>query len=644
MVEQEGFRRYVAHFILWIGIAIVAFPVYIAIVASTQDNALIANGQMSLLPGGHFFEVYYQTIFVGTSGSTREPVGNMMLNSLVMALLIAVGKIAISIISAYAIVYFRFPFRMPIFWIIFITLMLPVEVRIYPTYKIVADLHMLDSYAGLALPLIASATATLLFRQFFMTVPDELLEASRIDGAGPLALLLGYAAAAVAHQHGGAVRDPLHPRLESISLAAADHHARRHADDPGRHPQDDHHHRRADRMAGGDGDRRAGHAAAGVRRRRHAEIVRARARGDGKVDLMANVTLRNVRKTYPGGFEAIKGVNVDVADGQFCVLVGPSGCGKSTLLRMVAGLETVSGGEIDIGGRVVNQIEPADRDIAMVFQNYALYPHMSVFNNMAYGLRNRGMKEAEVRTRVDEAARVLELTAMLERKPRQLSGGQRQRVAMGRAIVRQPKVFLFDEPLSNLDAKLRIAMRVEIRKLQRRLSTTSIYVTHDQLEAMTLADVLVVMNGGEVEQVGNPLAIYEKPATTFVASFIGAPPMNLMSIRQDEIKSQLGSIEAGILGIRPEDFVITDQTPAGGVALPLTVEAIERVGAETFIYGSRAQDEQRIAANPGELPPGEVIVRIPGSEAPPIGQKIRVAAVRPKLHLFSGDGRTRIEI
>ena len=360
---------------------------------------------------------------------------------------------------------------------------------------------------------------------------------------------------------------------------------------------------------------------------------------------MANVTLRNVRKTYTGGFEAIKGVNVDVADGQFCVLVGPSGCGKSTLLRMVAGLETVTGGEIDIGGRVVNQIEPADRDIAMVFQNYALYPHMSVFNNMAYGLRNRGMAEAEVKTRVEEAARVLELTPMLERKPRQLSGGQRQRVAKGRAIVRQPKVFLFDEPLSNLDAKLRIAMRVEIRKLQRRLNVTSIYVTHDQLEAMTLADILVVMNGGQVEQVGNPLAIYEKPATTFVASFIGAPPMNLMSTRADEIKSQLGGSagEAGILGIRPEDLVITDQTPAGGVALSLTVEAIERVGAETFVYGSRAQDEQRVAATPGELPPGEIIVRIPGTEAPAIGARIRVAAVRPKLHLFSGDGRTRIE-
>jgi sn-glycerol 3-phosphate transport system ATP-binding protein len=361
---------------------------------------------------------------------------------------------------------------------------------------------------------------------------------------------------------------------------------------------------------------------------------------------MANVTLRNVRKTYPGGFEAIKGVNVDVGDGQFCVLVGPSGCGKSTLLRMVAGLETVTGGEIDIGGRVVNGIEPADRDIAMVFQNYALYPHMSVYNNMAYGLRNRGMAEAEIKTRVEEAARVLELSAMLERKPRQLSGGQRQRVAMGRAIVRQPKVFLFDEPLSNLDAKLRIAMRVEIRKLQRRLNTTSIYVTHDQLEAMTLADILVVMNGGQVEQVGNPLAIYEKPATTFVASFIGAPPMNLMATRPEEIRSQLAgsaAADAGILGIRPEDFVITDQTPPGGVALTLTVEAIERVGAETFVYGARASDEQRVAATPGELPPGEVIVRIPGTDAPGIGQTIRVAAMRAKLHLFGADGRKRIE-
>jgi sn-glycerol 3-phosphate transport system ATP-binding protein len=362
---------------------------------------------------------------------------------------------------------------------------------------------------------------------------------------------------------------------------------------------------------------------------------------------MANVTLRSVKKAYPNGFEAIKGVDVDVPDGQFCVLVGPSGCGKSTLLRMVAGLETITSGEIDIGGRIVNQVEPADRDIAMVFQNYALYPHMSVYNNMAYGLRNRGMAKDEIDRRVREAARILELTAMLDRKPRQLSGGQRQRVAMGRAIVRQPKVFLFDEPLSNLDAKLRIAMRVEIRKLQRRLNTTSIYVTHDQLEAMTLADVLVVMNGGQIEQIGNPLDIYQKPATTFVASFIGAPPMNLISLRDSDIRLQTQPAEAGILGIRPEDLQMANGAiPRDGVALELTVEAIERVGAETYVYGVRSQQGAlpAVSSKPGELPPGEILVRIPGQSGPKVGERIRAAASRDKLHVFSADGRQRIEL
>jgi sn-glycerol 3-phosphate transport system ATP-binding protein len=362
---------------------------------------------------------------------------------------------------------------------------------------------------------------------------------------------------------------------------------------------------------------------------------------------MANVTLRNVRKTYPGGVDAIKGVNLEVADGQFCVLVGPSGCGKSTLLRMVAGLETITSGEIDIGGRVVNQIEPADRDIAMVFQNYALYPHMSVYNNMAYGLRNRGMPKPEIDTRVREAAQILEIGPMLERKPRQLSGGQRQRVAMGRAIVRQPKVFLFDEPLSNLDAKLRIAMRVEIRKLQRRLNTTSIYVTHDQLEAMTLADILVVMNGGVVEQIGNPLDIYQKPATTFVASFIGAPPMNLTPFKPGDVSVPVPGNTGGILGVRPEDLTLTTgSTPDGGVRYDLTVEAIERVGAETFVYGSRngAKDAVAVSAKPGELPPGEIIVRLPGQAAPAIGERIVAVAPRDKLHIFGTDGRNRIEL
>src|SRR5712664_3529247 len=244
---------------------------------------------------------------------------------------------------------------------------------------------------------------------------------------------------------------------------------------------------------------------------------------------MANVTLRDVRKTYAGGFEAIKGINFEVGDGQFCVLVGPSGCGKSTLLRMVAGLETITGGDIDIGGRIGNQIEPAERDIAMVFQNYALYPHMSVYNNMAYGLRNRGMPKPEIDTRVQEAARILEIGPMLDRKPRQLSGGQRQRVAIGRAVVRQPKVFLFDEPLSNLDAKLRGEMRREIARVHREANATSMYVTHDQIEAMTLADQIVVLKDGVIQQIGTPVDIYERPANRFVAGFFGTPTMNFLA-------------------------------------------------------------------------------------------------------------------
>ena len=349
---------------------------------------------------------------------------------------------------------------------------------------------------------------------------------------------------------------------------------------------------------------------------------------------MANVTLTDVHKVYPGGVEAIKGIDLDVGDGQFCVLVGPSGCGKSTLLRMIAGLETTTSGKIDIGGRIVNDVEPAQRDIAMVFQNYALYPHMTVYNNMAYGLRNRGMPEAEIKTRVNDAAQILEIGQFLERKPRQLSGGQRQRVAMGRAIVRQPKAFLFDEPLSNLDAKLRIAMRIEIRKLQRRLSTTSIYVTHDQLEAMTLADILVVMNGGIVEQAGKPIDIYRRPETTFVASFIGAPPMNLLSLKQSpDIGGHSGlPADAGIIGVRPEDLTFSSTgKPDGGLALDLRVDAVERIGAETFVYGHHGDA-------------GEIMVRVPGEAAPPIGEPITAVAPRAKLHVFTGDGRRRIDL
>jgi len=289
---------------------------------------------------------------------------------------------------------------------------------------------------------------------------------------------------------------------------------------------------------------------------------------------MANVTLRNVRKSYPNGFEAIKGVDVDVADGQFCVLVGPSGCGKSTLLRMVAGLETITGGEIDIGGRIVNQVEPAERDIAMVFQNYALYPHMSVYNNMAYGLRNRRMPQPEIDTRVQEAARILELGAMLDRKPGQLSGGQRQRVAMGRAIVRQPKVFLFDEPLSNLDAKLRQEVRLEIRQLQRELGLTTVFVTHDQEEALTVADRLAVMNHGVIAQVGTPRELYDAPRSVFVADFIGKSNFFEGEIAEPGVFrtgsglrihfAGAGRPGVAVLAVRPERMAIRRGTAGSG--------------------------------------------------------------------------------
>ena len=300
---------------------------------------------------------------------------------------------------------------------------------------------------------------------------------------------------------------------------------------------------------------------------------------------MARIDLKQVRKVYPGNVTAIHALDLTIADGELVVLVGPSGCGKSTLLRMIAGLETITDGTISIGEDVVNRKEPAERDIAMVFQNYALYPHMSVRQNLEYGLKNRGTRRDEIDRRVAEAAKILEITPFLERKPRQLSGGQRQRVAMGRAIVRQPKAFLFDEPLSNLDAKLRGQMRIEIRRLQRSLKTTSVYVTHDQLEAMTLADQLVVMNGGRIEQVGKPIELYDRPASLFVAGFIGSPPMNLVPVEQLAAiaGASMPVLPAGtdIVGIRPDQILIG---VGNGVALSGTVELIEPVGGESHLY------------------------------------------------------------
>ena len=290
---------------------------------------------------------------------------------------------------------------------------------------------------------------------------------------------------------------------------------------------------------------------------------------------MATVALKNIKKSF-GKTEVIHGVDIDIADGEFIVIVGPSGCGKSTLLRMVAGLETVSDGEVHIGERMVNGLEPMDRDIAMVFQNYALYPHMTVEANMGYGLKIAGRSKSEISERVQEAAKLLQLEPYLKRRPRELSGGQRQRVAMGRAIVRKPAVFLFDEPLSNLDAKLRVQMRLEIKQLQRRLGVTALYVTHDQVEAMTLADRMVVMNDGIADQIGSPLEVYANPATKFVAGFIGSPPTNFMKATLANVASDA----ADTLGVRPEHVLIsTDDPKVSGAVL-----YSEALGAETLVH------------------------------------------------------------
>jgi len=341
---------------------------------------------------------------------------------------------------------------------------------------------------------------------------------------------------------------------------------------------------------------------------------------------MASIELQNVIKRYGSGKTAnqvIHGVNAHIADGEFIVIVGPSGCGKSTLLRMVAGLEEISGGQIHIGGRVVNNLEPSERDIAMVFQNYALYPHMSVFENMAYGLKIAKVPEAEIRARVDKAAKILEIGPFLDRKPKALSGGQRQRVAMGRAIVRQPQVFLFDEPLSNLDAKLRAQTRLEIQKLHRELGITSLFVTHDQVEAMTLAQRMIVMNGGVMEQFGTPEEVYTRPASTFVASFMGSPPMNLL-------RHAPGASGQHITGIRPEHLDVGDQGWA------LRVEAVELLGGERLIYTRWADQE-------GAAQEDLIILRVDeAAPAPGVGSTIRATPRADRLHQFDAGTGKRI--
>jgi len=350
---------------------------------------------------------------------------------------------------------------------------------------------------------------------------------------------------------------------------------------------------------------------------------------------MASVGIRDVRKSF-GSTEILHGVSIDIVDGEFVTLVGPSGCGKSTLLRMIAGLEGITSGDIAIGERVVNRVAPKERDIAMVFQNYALYPHMTVSENMAFSLMLKNAPKAEIDTRVGRAAEILGLVPLLSRYPRQLSGGQRQRVAMGRAIVRDPQVFLFDEPLSNLDAKLRVAMRAEIKELHQRLKTTTVYVTHDQIEAMTMADKIVVMHDGIVEQVGRPLELYDRPDNLFVASFIGSPAMNLLrgevgggafrgkgDVTLPLNRAAAGANGAVVLGVRPEHLKLSDD------GFPVEIIVVEPTGSELQIIG-RTPGGEDIVANFRERHAFEP------------GQTVKLAADRDLIHLFNGETGKRL--
>ena len=354
---------------------------------------------------------------------------------------------------------------------------------------------------------------------------------------------------------------------------------------------------------------------------------------------MARVELDHVGKRYPNGFEAVQSFSIDIASREFIVLVGPSGCGKSTSLRMVAGLETISGGELRIDGRRVNELPPKQRDVAMVFQSYALYPHMTVFENMAFGLRlQKKLTEAEIRRRVTDVAERLDIVPLLERKPKQMSGGQRQRVAMGRAIVRQPRVFLFDEPLSNLDARLRLQMRVEISRLHRSLGATSLYVTHDQVEAMTLADRIVLMKDGRVQQVGAPLDLYAKPANTFVAGFIGSPAMNLLpAVREGDrlVGDGFAVPWAGeaeppgvrlLLGVRPEHVRLVDAGTAG--ALAAEVELVEPMGHESFVHCRHGG--------------ASLVARWAGGAGPALGDAVHLAFDPTHVHLFDAGSAARL--
>ena len=366
---------------------------------------------------------------------------------------------------------------------------------------------------------------------------------------------------------------------------------------------------------------------------------------------MATVKFDEASRVYPGNdTPSVDRLNIDIADGEFLVLVGPSGSGKSTALRMLAGLEEVNGGKIWIGDRDVTDLSPKDRDVAMVFQNYALYPHMTVADNMGFALKIAGVDKAEIRKRVEEAAKILDLTAYLERKPKALSGGQRQRVAMGRAIVRSPQVFLMDEPLSNLDAKLRVQTRTQIASLQRRLGVTTVYVTHDQVEAMTMGDRIALLNFGVLQQVATPREMYDRPANVFVAGFIGSPAMNLvrLPVAEDGVKFGQHRLEVGreqlagagssvVVGVRPEDVEVTSSD-----GLELTVDVVEELGADAYVYGTPTDSSLELLGADDSNLAKPFIARVDGRRVPAKGETIYVVPKAEHMHVFNADSGERL--
>jgi len=545
--------------------------------------------------------------------------GTYLKSSVLVAVVVVLGAGFLSILSGYAFGLMRFRGSQVLFYVFLFGLTVPIEAVIVPLYYDFRDLSLTDTYWGLILPQMGVSVAfgTFWMRAFFRGVPRSLVEAARIDGASSWftlwRVLLPLGAAGRADHDRAAV----HVDLERVPAGAGDgvpggpaHRAARAELLPGAQ------HLEPDAAGGGRGDRGD---PGGDRVRVPAAALHPRhVEWGGQGLAMAEVRFDEVGKTF-GEVQAVRELSLDIADGEFMVLVGPSGSGKTTALRMLAGLESVSSGSVFIGDALVNRIAPRERDIAMVFQDYALYPQMTVFDNLAFGLRRRRVAREEIQRRVDEAARVLDIGVLLHRKPGQLSGGQAQRVALGRALVRDPQVFLMDEPLSNLDAKLRTQTRGEIRRIQQEVGTTTVYVTHDQVEAMTMGDRIAVMNHGVLEQVGTPEELYERPANRFVAGFIGSPAMSFL---EPSAAAALGLPDA-VVGVRPEHA----RRWREGLLGPLTgtVAFVEALGRETFfgvdVDGSR------------------LVVFEEGRASVDVGSELSFGLVPEGLRYFDADGR-----